>query len=161
MLQKQNGKYTVELIETIASEIRCERSMHMNTGKGEIAGTCKDISDSLIRDLDIPAERVYFEMGSQRESHHAVVIRMRDVVDDDFNQAYSDDEFLLVDPTIEQFSTENKHRGIVGVALADADDLPRVGIYPPRCKERIRWYHLPDGSADNFDALDTFQPTDL
>lgn len=159
MLQKQNGKYTVELIETIASEIRCERSMHMNTGKGEIAGTCKDISDSLVRDLDIPAERIHFKMGSERESHHAVVIRMRDVVDDAFNQAYSDDEFLLVDPTIEKFSTENKQRGNVSVALANADDLPRIGIYPPQCKERIQWYHLPDDPADNSDALDTFQPT--
>lgn len=161
MLQKQNGKYTIELLETIASEIRCERNMHMDTGKGEIAGTCKDISDSLVRDLDIPAERTYFEMGNQRESHHAVVIRMRNVVNDAFNQSYNDNAFLIIDPTIEQFSNENKQRGIVGVALADEDDLPRIGIYPPRCKERMRWYHLPDGSADNFDALNTFNPTNV
>lgn len=158
-MKKHNGKLTEELIWTMASEIRCERAMHTNTN--EVAGDCEAISNSLVSSFSIPAKRVFLEVGSEREPHHAVAIQMRDVADGEFDQSYSDDALLLIDATIEQFSHENKRNGVVGTALADADDLPRVGIYPPRCKERMRWYFMPDDSNDSFDVLDSLDPSEL
>lgn len=135
--------------------------MHTDTTDNKVAGDCESIANNVVSALPVPAKRVFLEVGSEREPHHAVAIQLRDVADDAFQHEYRDDALLLIDPTIEQFSQENKRNGIVGTALAPADDLPRIGMYPPRSKERMRWYFMPDDSHDSFDALDSLNAADL
>lgn len=154
-MNSDTGNLTKEMIWTLASEIRCERSMNGDTDGYTIAGDCEAISNHIVSALPVPAKNVFFEVGSEREPHHAVVIQMRDVADGEFEQSYSDDALLLIDASIEQFSHENKEQGLVNTALANAAELPRIGIYPPESNERLHWYFTPDTPGDDTDTTDT------
>lgn len=78
------------------------------------------------------------EIGEQRATHFVNTLDM---------SRYTEGENegkLLIDASIQQFSTRYATTGAVTVDLGRANDLPATALYPPGAEERIVWYTKPN-----------------
>ena len=147
----QHQTISKENIERIAGDIESLKPDET------VAGVCKDASIKLIREMTeeytINPTLFKFQMGSNRETHYAIVLKIKYFDTESLDRRYSPNEHIIIDPTIRQFSTENYQKGIVGVSLDSAENLPFIGFYPPRCRERMRWYNTNLDNRDDRDVL--------
>lgn len=100
---------------------------------------CVPISQGLAdlcREESIPAEAHERALGEKHITHYVVMLSAAEVADIDTSTGA-----VFVDPTVDQFSLTNWRRGVTSIGLGRKEDLPTVGIYPPRCEERALWYH--------------------
>jgi len=154
-------------VDELAAQAKARKQGESNPagkgGVGGLAGYCSDIAfafKSLAEqaDLQVAASVMEFEMGDARETHFAATLPLAcldaaAIPNDTPHDRREYGGLVLVDPTIQQFCSQNAATGIVATDLGPRDQLPDVGVYFPGASERCVWYRRPKQPTVGRDCL--------
>lgn len=87
-------------------------------------------------------------MGEARETHICLYLSVNAIED-----IPSIDGGVVIDPTMDQFCTENARAGKTDVDFGPEDVLPEVAIHEPGAEERIVSYFCPKTPAGIYDSF--------
>jgi len=114
-----------------------------------VIGECHSLSKDLLKELSKSGCPAQMMVGAVGKEPHLTSKHFWIYIKGEYVEGV-DAEFVFVDPTIDQFRTENAQKGRVDIDLGT--NLPEVGIFTP-CDDEYNWYRhhgLPDDSlAEN------------
>lgn len=132
------GEMSVNKIRTLGKTVREKAGIKDGT---DSFSTCHETCKTLLNELsdhDIEAWLLEAHMGEERETHYCLYLPIGAVTD-----IPGKDGGVVVDPTLDQFCTENARAGKTDVDFGPCESLPAVAIYPPGAEERTVSYFRP------------------